>query len=172
MEPWSEAAIGQNRRWLSAYILSLTGDPALVDGMVQEVFLVAYRKKDSFESGASFGGWLRGIARNVIRRYWTKVGRQPLFDRDEAIDRLDRIVAEAEHKHMDPDWAERMRAFLSECLEELSEKARQILRMRYGAGRTSEEVASALGQSVSNVNVTVFRARAALGDCLRRKDSA
>ncbi len=172
MDPWSEAAIEQNRRWLSAYVLSLTGDRTLVDDLVQEVFLVAFQKKGSFEPGTNFGGWLRGIARNMVQRYWQKLGRQPLLSQDAAMERLDQIASQAEQRSVAPDWTERLKRFLEECIVDLSEKAQKMLELRYREGKSSAEVASALGQSVSTVNVTVFRARAALAECMRRKSTS
>jgi RNA polymerase sigma-70 factor (ECF subfamily) len=172
IDPWSEAAIEQNRRWLTAYLLALTGDRVLVDDLVQEVFLVAYERRASFEPGTNFGGWLRGIARNLALRYWQKLGREPVLSSASVVERLDEASARDEEKSLDPGWQEHIRRVLADCLGELSERARSILEMRYREGRSSAEVATALGQSVSSVNVTAFRARVALGECLKRKQGA
>jgi RNA polymerase sigma-70 factor (ECF subfamily) len=66
---------------------------------------------------------------------------------------------------------ERRYVFLSECLEALGRRARQLIDMRYTQDESAATMAEQLGMSVSAVNVGVFRARAALADCITRKEA-
>ena len=169
MDPWSEAAVRQNQRWLTAYVLAQTGDPTAADDLVQDVFSIAFEKRGAFEPGTNFGAWLRSIARNVVLRYFERRSRRPVIDRDEAMARLDQLAAAAEDRAVDPAWAGSRAELLRECLKELTEKARRLVSERYGMGRSPAAVSASTGQSISAVNVGLFRARAALSDCLRRK---
>ena len=169
MDPWSEAAIGQNQRWLTAYLLAQTGNPTVADDLVQDVFSIAFEKRGAFEPGTNFGGWLRSIARNVVLRHFEKRARRPVIDQDEAVARLDRMAAAAEDRAVDPAWAGSRAEILRECLRKLTERARRLVNERYSLGRSPAAVSASTGQSVSAVNVALFRARAVLADCLRRK---
>ncbi|MBN1669388.1 MAG: hypothetical protein JXR37_00030 [Kiritimatiellae bacterium] len=62
---WVHALIDQNRRWLLAFVLSLTGDANAADDLVQQVFLVAFENRAKYDGSRPLGGWLRGIARNI-----------------------------------------------------------------------------------------------------------
>ncbi len=63
-----QASLEQNRRWLLAYFISATGDPELAGDLVQETFAAALRSSDAFDPLRGLGGWLRGIARNILLR--------------------------------------------------------------------------------------------------------
>ncbi len=169
MDPWSEAAVRQNQRWLTAYVLAQTGDPSAADDLVQDVFSIAFEKRGSFEPGTNFGAWLRTIARNLILRHFEKRARRPVIAGDEAVARLDQLAAAAEDRAVDPAWKQSRAELLRECLKELTERARQLVDERYGLGRSPAAVSASTGQSISAVNVGLFRARAVLAKCLRRK---
>jgi len=171
IDPWSAAAIEQNRQWLMAYMLSLAGDPAVSDDLVQEVFTIAFQKRESFAPGTNFGGWLRGIARNVALRHCEARGRQPLVARQEVVERLDQAAAEGESRNMDPGWIETRKRFLRECVAKLTERVRRMLDLRYTRGCSATEVADALSQTVPSVNVALFRARQSLAVCVQRKEA-
>ena len=169
MDPWSEAAIEQNRRWLTAFILSLTGNRNSTEDLVQDVFRTAYEKRDSFEPGTNFGGWLRAIARNIVRRYCERQARLPLFRHEEAFERLEQLAAACGKRSLDPACEDRKR-FLLECLGKLSTKIRRLINLRYRDGFSTQRIAGFVGMRVSALNVAVFRARHSLGNCVRRKE--
>jgi RNA polymerase sigma-70 factor (ECF subfamily) len=170
-DPWSVAAIEQNRAWLTAYVLGIVGAPGAVDDLVQEVFQIAFSKRDSFDAGRSFGAWLRGIAHNVALRHIECAGRESLLLTGESLEFFDQAAAQAEAADLFPDARERRFIFLRECLENLSRRARQLVELRYTGKKSADQVAKQLGMSVSAVNVGIFRARAALADCITRKEA-
>jgi RNA polymerase sigma factor (sigma-70 family) len=170
VDPWSVAAIEQNRAWLTAYLLGMVGSPGVVDDLVQEVFQIAFAKRGSFEAGRSFGAWLRGIARNVALRHLEQIGREPILLSAAGLDAFDLAAAKAGALDLVPDAQERRLAFLRECMEKLSQMARQLIVRRYTQNESAATVAMQLGMSVSAVNVAVFRARAALAECITLKE--
>jgi RNA polymerase sigma-70 factor (ECF subfamily) len=169
-DPWSAAAIEQNREWLTAYLLGMIGDAHAVDDLVQEVFHTAFVKRDRFEAGRSFGAWLRGIARNLALRYFERKGRDALLLTPESLDVFDQAAAAAEAADLWPDARERRLGLLRDCLEALGRRARQLIERRYVRDESAATVAGELGLSVSAVHVGVFRARAALAECITSKE--
>jgi len=167
MDPWSLAAIEQNRHWLTAFLLGATGDRTATDDLVQEVFRIAYEKRASFAAGSNFGGWLRAIAQTFLAQHYKKMRREPVLVGD-AYRKLEEAAARREREFVDPEGtAARTEAF-RRCLARLAGRAREILRLRYGEARSAQEVALVLGMSVSAVNVAAFRAREATAECVRR----
>jgi len=169
-DPWSAAAIEQNRRWLGAYLLALSGDPEAAADMVQEVFAIALRKRGEFRAGTNFGGWLRGIARNVALQQCRRRGRELLLDRAEVLAHLDRAAEAAAGRSAAPGYAEERAGRLRECLAAVSSRVRLLLELRYALGRSPAEVAAEAGLTVPAVNMALCRARFALADCIRRKN--
>jgi RNA polymerase sigma-70 factor (ECF subfamily) len=171
IDPWAEAAVEQNRRWLTAYVLSQTGDPSATDDLVQEVFLVALRKRPDFTPGTNFGGWLRTIARNLCLQYWQRKKRRPVLADGRVQERLEQVAAQAALQNVDPNYTERIHEFLKACLASLSDRARKIMSLRYRENLSSDDVARRLGMQVPAVHTALSRARTALAECIRRKEA-
>jgi RNA polymerase sigma-70 factor (ECF subfamily) len=168
---WSAAALEQNRRMLVRYVLASTGDPAITDDMVQDTLRIAYEHRDKLRPGSDLGAWLRGIARNVLRRHFRNLKKAPILT-GAAAGILDRLCGEQEQAFADEEWQEQRIRAMKECLAGLSAKARRMFTERYGNRQTSRRVASLFGMTVSAVNVMMFRVRGALARCVQKRMEA
>lgn len=54
----------------------LSGSGPHVDDVVQEVFLVAHRRRHEIAGGADVRGWLYRVAQNLVRRHGRSIARQ------------------------------------------------------------------------------------------------
>ena len=73
--------INEHHSSLRYFIQGLGVNPAWVDDIAQDAFLVAYRKWEEFESLENPGAWLRSIARNLVMNETAKLNRrQRLLD--------------------------------------------------------------------------------------------
>ena len=169
VEPWSRAVIEQNRQWLAAFVLSVTGEPSATEDLVQEVFTIAYAKRDDFEDGTNLGGWLREIARNVVARHFERMRKERLFVHESSLQALEQAAARLEASSMAPDWRAVQSSILKKCLGELAEWVRDLVDLRYDQGLSARKIAEGTGKSVSSINVALFRARIALAECMKRK---
>jgi RNA polymerase sigma-70 factor, ECF subfamily len=167
-DPWSHAAIEQNRHWLLAFLLSACGDYASAEDMVQEVFRIAYEKRFDFVPNTEFGGWLRGVARNCLKRHFEKKKQRPIM-LDDALDHLETAAAQAEGRLLDSTWLDERVEAMRNCMRSLGERAREIMDLRYAQELSAQEVAGRMSMTVSAVNVAAFRARDVLADCVNRK---
>ncbi|MBI2930042.1 MAG: sigma-70 family RNA polymerase sigma factor [Planctomycetes bacterium] len=166
---WTQAVIEQNRRWLLAYLRAATGDAALSEDLVQEVFVIAYQKRHEYRKGNPFGAWLRGIARNLVRRAAEDRSRRPtLISTDAAWEVLDRCAAHLEDSHMRPGYEAARQSALRRCVEKLTNKARALIEGRYRRGLSLPRLAGECGLSTRYVAVALFRARAALVSCVKK----
>jgi RNA polymerase sigma-70 factor (ECF subfamily) len=170
IDPWSLAAIEQNRQWLTAFLLGASGDRAAADDLVQEVFKIAYEKRATFTPGTNFGGWLRVIAQNCLSRYFERTRRQPLLVGD-AWRTLAEASVRTEERLLDPAWVTARLAALRQCMERLTARAKEILRRRYAEGRSAQEVAASFSMSPAAVHVAAFRARELLAQCVQQRTS-
>ncbi len=163
------ALLEQNRQWLLAYILSLTGHYSDSQDMVQDVFITALEQQNRFDQVVTVGAWLRGIARNKIREYWRENKREPVLVSSEVLERLEEVAADHENQGLDPNYKNRRLQTLRSCMERLTDRAREMLRLRYQEGRRSQEIALRLKMAVSSVDMAMSRARKALRECIAAK---
>jgi RNA polymerase sigma-70 factor, ECF subfamily len=138
-----------------------------VDDIVQETFVVAYRKLRDYEPGTEFGAWIKTIARHVAlneRRGWMREQRLKRTFRAEIEHGIDGRLSEA----LAADGEEALER-LGECLSKLGEPARTVLDAFYWQGHPSAQIAKARNQTDTWVRGMLFRARSALANCLQAK---
>ena len=130
-----------------------------VEEVAQEVSLIAWRKFDDVEDGASFGGWLLTIARFEALKYRRGMARSPLIFTDEVWD----LVAE---EMDDEDYQHERRQHLQACLQKIDPVQREILLKVHQTGVVTKEVAKELGKSEQAFYKFVQRLRRRLRDCM------
>jgi RNA polymerase sigma-70 factor (ECF subfamily) len=127
-----------------------------VGDLVQEVFLVAFRKLDTLRDGARFGPWVAMIARN------------------RAMD-FHRRSRETEELHDGMAHAPRPTAEADEALEiirALPEAYRETLVLRLVEGMTGPEIAERTGLQPASVRVNLHRGMKLLREKLAGKGQA
>ena len=152
-----------------AVIASMCPDSGLVPDLIQEVFLIVFRKLDSYQSGTNFRAWIKAIARNVAqneRRRWYR--RQDMQLKYQAEAQTEHQIAENIDQFVESLPEETLES-LRECVGGLQGKTRALVDGYYYEGCSIKQVAGILDVSASAAKVALHRARKAVGDCLQRK---
>lgn len=153
---------------LRYFIRSLGVQSAWVDDLAQEAFLLAYRKWDELDDSANAGAWLRTIARNLVMNEVSKSSRrQRLIDEN-----LTTLLLDADSHPQQPGVAEEMKMrnkALTECIEDLPDRSRQIIRARYFDDRNSSQIGEDMKMQAATIRKVLYHARQLLADCLRSK---
>ena len=138
------------------YLLSIGCPPQDAEDLVQDTFVKALLRIDSFRGDCKLSVWLCQIAKNVWRDHLKKNKRKHL-------------VMPVEVHACDSSLVEWL-----DLVEHLQEPYRRIFTGIVLEGRTYNELASSCGKSVSWARVTYYRARMKLQDMMteRRKDDA
>jgi RNA polymerase sigma-70 factor len=163
------ALLEQNRQWLMAYVLSLTGQYGDSEDIVQDVFTTALEQQDRFDQVVTVGAWLRGIARNKVREYWRQNKQEPVLMSPEVLERLEEVAANHENQELAPNYKNWRLQILQSCMRRLTGRAREMLRLRYQERYRSQEIALRLKMAVSSVDMAMSRARKALRECVAAK---
>ncbi|QJE96329.1 sigma-70 family RNA polymerase sigma factor [Luteolibacter luteus] len=158
--------INEHHSSLRYYIQGLGVNPAWVDDMAQDAFLVAYRKWGEFEAVENPGAWLRSIAKNLVLNETAKLNRrQRLLDEN-----LTTLMLESSDDDLEAgglsDLSHRQDA-LRACMKKLSEKARGIVEARYFHDRNSAEIGDEFSMKPVAVRKMLFHSRQALAHCLK-----
>jgi RNA polymerase sigma-70 factor (ECF subfamily) len=171
------ALAGDERAWARLYqrhfdrifrdVAYLIGAGAGAEEIVQDTFAAALTGLGRFDGRSSFVTWLRGIAHNLVRRYWRTNTR-----RDRAYDRLAQVSADAPTPiNADPEGAhiqDRRAEVLRAVLEAVPDALREAFILCDVQGLSANDAAERLGISVGNVRVRASRARAVIRGELER----
>jgi len=140
-------------------------DISTTEDLVQQVFVNAYFKLDTFKRDRDFGAWLRGIARNQLRE---EMRRRRRYTRRLATyrERQEARLADnsAFERHED-----QLRAALDACRESLSPSAAEALEMRYTKALGFAEIAAALQRTVAATRQMMGRIRLSLRACIEER---
>src|SRR5262245_56734114 len=162
-----EILIREHAGMLTAYLRSVVRDQAAVDDLFQETFLTAWRRLDDYDRSRPFGPWLRGIAAKILLA-WARQGRRGHVLCDEQIlEHLDRRC-EAVHQQPGDTWEAKLSG-LRGCIDELPERYREPIRLRYLEELLPEALCRRLGLEQETIKKRLQRGRARLLECLQRK---
>ena len=140
-----------------ALILRIVGERQVAEELLQEVFLRAWQRADTFqEARGRFPPWLLGIAHHLAIDELRRRRRQPqrVAEREEAERRL--------HALPDPGpdvaneaWARVRRAQIVDALGRLPEAQRVAIELAYFGGYSQAEIAARLGEPLGTVKTRI-----------------
>jgi len=142
-------------------VFSLVPNWADADDLMQEVSLILWRRFDDFEPGSSFLAWALTVVRFQVLAFRKNRRAKRL--------RLSTKTVEKISEEIDAMEAERIverREALDRCLGRLREKDRELLRLRYQPGSTTNEIARALGKTKAAVYKAISRVHSQLLNCV------
>ncbi|QNJ98876.1 RNA polymerase sigma factor [Constantimarinum furrinae] len=141
--------------------LRIVKNTAEAEDVMQESFITAFAKLDTFKGTASFGSWLKRIViNNSIMQYRKSLRFVELKAEDvkEWDDDMDEGIAEEDLSFI------RAKEVIS-CMDGLHESYQRILSLHFIEGYDYEELCEILGISYANCRTLISRAK----ESLRRK---
>ena len=145
---------------LFALARNYTKVPAEVEDIVQDTFLKAYTRLDSFQQQSSFYTWVYRIATNTLLDFLKRRGRSPV----QAVEDPELVAPAGGDQPMprpDAELEQREIADITqEVLAELPEIFRTVLVLREFEAMAYQEIADVLEISIGTVESRLFRARA------------
>jgi len=117
-----------------------------------------------FDRSRPFENWARGVARRVALANLRKRGRQTVL-LDESV--LDSIGEELD-KTGDEAQMEFRKQMLQGCLQRLSARNRELVRLRYFENQSYADISSKLGRSIGALYVVFNRIHRSLGQCVEK----
>ena len=140
-------------RLVTALLVDRVGNREELSDLRQEVFFRVYKGLDRLRERRKFNSWLRGICRNVVREFWAARAR--------AHGTLDEAEDPAAAPVVD-DEKESIEFAIRKGLDLLPVRYREVLRLRYFAKLSYDEIATTLGLSFMAVDALMRRAKARL----------
>jgi len=154
-----------------AFLLTSLRDAMMVEDLVQETFLTAWKILDRYDRQLPFGPWVRGIASKLVLNHRRKLGRNRVhYCDDTLLGRIDDGVG-AVSKLTGDTFDEKVDA-LRGCLDRLSQPQQESIRLHYENGLHCKEIAERLGIGLEAVKKHLQRGRSQLYRCLALKVEA
>ena len=165
----SEIREQMTRHWLAsenairAYIAGAVNSFTDREDLLQQVALTMARRFEEFDEGRPFLAWALWLAKSRIIDFYRSQGQQPQFLDDNLLDKYAEALAERQQA------VPAQREALEHCLEELPDRSRALVRMKYHDALKIDQIAEAVRSTPASVRVTLFRIRDALADCIKRR---
>ncbi len=148
---------------IRGYILSLVPNWADSEEILQETFVILWRKFDNFRVGTNFFAWACKIARYEVMAYRRKKSRQKLIFNDEFIhqvaDEIDTMRGELEDRQQ----------ALARCIMKLPDKDKNIVEQKYMGRIPIKDIANNAQRSVDAIYKSLSRIRRVLFVCIQNK---
>src|SRR5690242_18363049 len=163
----------RHRRELHVHCYRMLGSFEDAEDTVQETFLRAWRRRETFEGRSTFRAWLYRIATNACldllarRRPEPATGGEVLWLQPYPDRLLDELTADGAD---DPESVavaqETIELAYLVAVQHLAPRPRAVLILRDVLGWPAKDVAELLGDSVNSVNSALQRARAGMREHL------
>lgn len=146
---------------LFALVRHYTKNPVEIEDVVQETFLKAFSRLDTFQHQSSFYTWIYRIATNTILDFLKRRGRSPV----QSVEDPELAVSPASPgpRIVAPDAQmerEEIARITHGVLASMPEIFRTVLVMREFDEMAYQDIADVLGISIGTVESRLFRARA------------
>jgi RNA polymerase sigma-70 factor, ECF subfamily len=138
------------------YCLRMVNDRDRAKDVLQEVFIRLHTRRETYEPGTNFNGWIHTIARNLSINARRDSKDHTQFD--------EQMSYAGSHDTASSDVALRDR--LAEEIARLPEIYRESLILREYEGFSYQEIADTLGVTMSTIKFRIFKAREILRERL------
>lgn len=137
------------------------GRQELAEELLQQTCCVAASHRHPPDDASACEAWLRGIARNMLRRHWRTTGRRPESARPDDVHASRRLLTAMESGPLPPEELVREEnvARLMMAVIELAASDQQLVFDFYFCGRNQHQLAEALGCTTKAVEARLYRAR-------------
>jgi RNA polymerase sigma-70 factor, ECF subfamily len=148
----------RHRTSLYRWLVRMTGDGALAEDLLSEVFLDVWRQAGRFRANCSVSTWLFAVG-----RYKALSARRRRSDAP-----LDAALAQSVPDPLDdPEITLEKKSrgeLLARCLTKLSREHREVLDLVYYHGKSVKEVSEIVGAGEATVKTRMFYARKKLAE--------
>ncbi|MBL0358029.1 MAG: sigma-70 family RNA polymerase sigma factor [Chitinophagaceae bacterium] len=162
---------------LYAYTIVRVNDVQQAEDIVQNVFLSAWKARDTYKGQASEKNWLYAILKNKIVDHFRKqsASRITLATGEEELyfDESEHWTDEAAPKDwgsntVQPVESKEFYSILEQCRQKLKDIQQKVFVMKYMEDADSEEICKLLNITASNYWVLIHRAKLHLRKCLEK----
>jgi RNA polymerase sigma-70 factor (ECF subfamily) len=150
---------------LLGYIHAIVRDAHMAEDIYQEL-TVAAMESDSIQSPEHLKGWARKTAQYKSMEAMRKRRRGAMM--------LDADVLElcgAAWDALDPLESQEQLEELADCIDQLTPRARRLIRLKYVEGLSGKQIAESVSNNLTSVYGALSRIHNTLNECMARKQT-
>lgn len=148
---------------ISAYLYAAVPNFHDAEDLTQQVAVAVARDFDKYDPDTPFLRWAIVIARNRVLNHRRSFAMSKIIFSQDTLDAL--ADAAPDQKPITTTY----KAALDNCLDQLQNKSREALSLRYEEDLRTKEIATRLGMTANAVSVLLHRTRTALAECMKKK---
>jgi len=153
-----QAVWQQHAKWLRTVLMARLRDGLIVDELLQDVAVIAWRKRDQLTDDSKIAPWLYRITIRQIQMFWRNRSRtsgrwQSLTESHSAV---------CDERQSDPlDWitSSEVHQQVRDAMQKLSSQDREILMLKHTENWTYQQISQHLGISMDKIVYRLNRAR-------------
>jgi len=164
-----ELLVLKYQRRVARLVARMVRDSDLVDDVVQETFIRAYRALHQFRGEAQFYTWLYRIAVNTAKKALVDLRRNPVMNESAMRGRDEDDETSPVSNELSSDEtpetvlaAKEIGEAVNSAMEALPEDLRQAVTLREIEGLSYDEIAEVMNCPIGTVRSRIFRAREAI----------
>ena len=164
-----ELLVLKYQRRVARLVARMVRDSDLVDDVVQETFIRAYRALHQFRGEAQFYTWLYRIAVNTAKKALVDLRRNPVMNESSMRGRDEDDETSPVSNELSSDEtpetvlaAKEIGEAVNSAMEALPEDLRQAVTLREIEGLSYDEIAEVMNCPIGTVRSRIFRAREAI----------
>jgi len=150
-------------RLVYSYILGLVPNWADADEILQETNVRLWEEFNKFVPGTNFAAWAVRVAHFQVLTWRKQTSRRRLVFDERVIESL------ADEPVWSDDAFEAQQRALGDCVAELPDHSRELLRQCYARGSKIKDVAARFERTPGSVYKALERIRSLLHGCIQRK---
>ncbi|MBA4388720.1 MAG: hypothetical protein C0404_12115 [Verrucomicrobia bacterium] len=146
------------------FISTYASSASMIDEVLQAALVTCYQNIGQYELRGTFISWLKGIAKNTLRKELQQRSRQVAVEQDS----LERVMIENSMIVLEQAEEDPRATRLSDCIAKLPQDLRSLLERKYIENIPVKSLAASLARKESWILVTLFRIRETLRICVSR----
>jgi RNA polymerase sigma-70 factor, ECF subfamily len=148
---------------LFSYIYRLIGNRDEAQDLLQDVFIKTFRNLNSFDVDRKFSSWIYRIAHNEAVNHIKRKSLKRFISWEDIVSVKDKLITSSVEDGADEAWLKKeMQKEVSDAVDKLPLKYKQVLILRYFSDKSYEEISEILGRPVNTVGTLINRAKSKL----------
>jgi RNA polymerase sigma factor (sigma-70 family) len=154
--------LAEHQKWLQAVLFARLRSQDAVEEVMQEVAFAAVNRQTQGQTLEQLGPWLYRVALVQVLLHRRKTGRRKRLMEKFAENSFDQRQRNESPNPLQWLLMEERREAVRQSMEQLPDRDREVLLLKYSEGLSYEQIAERLGQSPSAVQSRLHRARGRL----------
>jgi len=142
------------------YLRHFVGSKEEAEDLLQNVFVKAYEKFDTFDARRAFSSWVYRIAHNEAVNYLKRKNKKLFLSWEDIVSTKDRLESSNHDRSPQENWLRKeVRNEVQEALKQIPEKYREVLILRFYLDHSYDEIAHIIERPTNTVGTLISRAK-------------